>query len=159
MSEQLEEPKVRAKAKRSINGYLIADALALVTIISLILAYTKKISLTYFGGSVILTGIAVFLQAKFGGTYLKNNSDATVYTKKEEGSCVSEVGAGGADAELDGVKLSNGQVYKIVDGTHAIVTKNNKIVVTSIFGSFFNEIQGGTLTAPPDDSWKPLFEK
>jgi hypothetical protein len=57
---------------------------------------------------------------------------------------------------IDGVKI-NGVVYKIPDGTHAKITKENKIKIDSIFGWFVYVVRGGILTDAPSD-WKSLFD-
>ncbi len=60
---------------------------------------------------------------------------------------------------LNGVK-SKGKVYKLVDGTHAKVTKSGEVKIHSLFGNITNiMLGGGELATPPDKGWQKVFDK
>ncbi|MDD3915125.1 MAG: hypothetical protein PHU62_10090 [Bacteroidales bacterium] len=143
---------------KGIDGYLIADIAALLTIILFIVFLIYKNSPKYFLSAMAVSALSALLQSKFGKTQIINNTGADIYTKDEIGCMVSTVYTENIKSNIDGIKM-NGIVYKIPDGVHAIATKQNSIKVSSIIGRLIYNVRGGMLSGPPDGDWIDLFEK
>ncbi|MCK9303504.1 MAG: hypothetical protein PHU62_10055 [Bacteroidales bacterium] len=143
---------------KKIDGYLIADFTALITVILFILCLLHKTSIKYLGGTLAVTGILIFVQATFGKAQIINKTGKAICSKPEiEDKPISNINDQESKSSIDGIKM-NGIVYKIPDGVHAIATEQNRIKINSIIGSVAYYAKGGLLTTPPDDSWNALFE-
>lgn len=118
----------------------------------------KKIVI-WFAVCVILCGIFMLLNMVFTDTKLTNESDKSVFAKPEERDEPNELKPNETLYGLNGVK-SKGKVYKLVDGTHAKVTKSGEVKIHSLFGNITNiMLGGGELATPPDKDWQKVFDK
>ena len=142
---------------KKIDGYLIADFTALITIILFLVFIAYKNSPKYFSGALAVTGILIFVQDTFGKAQIINKTSKTICSKDESDSTTSAISAGENKNSIDGVKI-DGIVYKIPNGVHAIATEQNRIKVISVIGSIIYHAGGGLLTTLPDESWNALFE-
>jgi hypothetical protein len=146
------------KKFETLNGYLAADVMTAVTVVLLVCFLQNKNSKGWFSISGAMTFGLLFYAMFVSKTVVKNKSKQSIFTKNEDNDTVSECKSGEKATNIDGVK-TNGVVYKIPDGVHAVVTKENKVKVNSLWGGFIYKVRGGELTAPPDEKWNKLFEK
>lgn len=137
----------------------ITFVLAVIVLIFILRLPTKKEVVACF---LICIAIAAFLGVIYmfcQKTKLINESCDTVYLKPEEGGEPQELHSGKVAYDFDGVK-TKGQVYKLVDGTHARIDINGEVKIDSVSGRIINCILGGgKLEAPPDAGWQKLFDK
>lgn len=135
------------------NNYLVAD---LMLAAALVLMFCDKVNKWIVFGIVLAAAIPIAI-GFCSPVKVRNNSRNTIKAKPEDGSCDPvDVKPGEDYYGADGVKVGD-RVYKTVDGSHVIVTKNGKVVTKSAIGSIMNTMRGGWLDKCPDDCWKPLF--
>ncbi len=137
--------------------FVLAVVLSLVFFIPQVMnkRTIAALSLASWGITIVLLAVYIFFQK----TKLINGSCDTVYLKPEEGGEPQELHSGKVAYDFDGVK-SKGQVYKLVDGTHARIDINGEVKIDSVSGRIINRMfDGGKLEAPPDAGWQKLFDK
>lgn len=145
------------KVKDFNFGYLV-DAtafLAAVLIVDSMITGNKKALL--FGlifGLLCIMFIALYFF--YQDTKITNESEIKAFIKAEQGDNIDELLPKSTKYGIDGVKI-NGVVYKTPDGTHAKITKKNKIKIDSVFGWLVYAVRGGVMFDAPID-WKPLFD-
>ena len=142
------------------NTALAADISAALGLISLYLYFSTKDKTAFYIaiGLFLLFVIFLFLFGEYTHTKIENKSNGSVFIKPEDGKDPEEVKSGDIKYGIDGVKI-NGQVYKLTDGTHAIITENGKVKITSLTAMIFYVAMGGKLNTPPDEDWQTLFDK
>ena len=160
MVEKVKEMKKKCPQFVKADLYTATDVFILLALILMLLAVVKKEKDYAVGmGLLGMAACASFVtQTLFGKTKVKNDSENSVCAKPEEGDENIDVVPGAELYDIDGVK-SNGTVYKIGDGCHAVVKKDGTVKVKSFTGRLANYINGGgVLTSPPDDGWEELFK-
>lgn len=145
------------KVKDFNFGYLV-DAtafLAAVLIVDSMITGNKKVLV--FGAMFgILCFVFIVLYLLCQDTKITNESETKAFIKAEQGDNIDELLPKSTKYGIDGVKI-NGVVYKTPDGTHAKITKENKIKIDSVFGWLVYAVRGGVMSDAPID-WKPLFD-
>ena len=160
MKEKLKEMKKKCPQFVKADLYTATDVFISLALILMLLAVVKKEKDYAIGmGLVGKAACTSFVtQTLFGKTKVKNSSENSVCAKPEEGDENIDVVPGAELYDIDGVK-SNGTVYKIGDGCHAVVKKDGTVKVKSLTAKFMNHVMdGGVLASPPDDSWNKLFD-
>ena len=134
--------------------------MALVTLLLLVAAIAKRSEKMWIGAgvSIVLGGAMLIVQGLKGQAKIENETGAIIHTKSEEGCDAVELDPGMERYDVDGVK-SQGTVYKVGDGCHAVACKDGTVRVKSFTGRIANYINGGgVLTTPPDSCWEELFK-
>lgn len=160
MEEKVKEMKKKCPQFVKADLYTATDVFILLALILMLLAVVKKEKDYAIGmGLVGMAACASFVtQTLFGKTKLKNSSENSICAKPEKGDGNVDVTPGSICYDIDGVK-SNGTIYKISDGCHAVVKKDGTVKVKSLTAKFMNHVMdGGVLSSPPDDSWNKLFD-
>ena len=160
MKEKLKEMKKKCPQFVKADLYTATDVFISLALILMLLAVVKKEKDYAIGmGLVGMAACTSFVtQTLFGKTKVKNSSENSVCAKPEEGDENIDVVPGAELYDIDGVK-SNGTVYKIGDGCHAVVKKDGTVKVKSLTAKFMNYVMdGGVLASPPDDGWQKLFD-
>ncbi|MBR4155548.1 MAG: hypothetical protein IKU01_02435 [Bacteroidales bacterium] len=141
------------------NLYAAVDVMAVVTLLLLVAAIAKKDETLgkCFFGSLTVTGALGLAQMMFGHAKIENESGTVIHTKSEEGCDAVELSPGGARYDIDGVN-TQGKVYKLSDGCHAVARKDGTVKVKSLTGKFVNSVMGGVLVKAPDSCWDELFK-
>lgn len=129
---------------KRINGYLLADVVAVITLMLFIVFLTNKTSPKYFAYPGMFAFLFIILQAKFGSAQIINRTGGNITTKDENGGEVATVPTGETKTKIVGAKVA-GVVYKLPDGVHATATKSNKIRINSITGAFIYKVRGGKI--------------
>ncbi len=142
------------------TGYLV-DLAGVVFFVFLLCAFCSHKKgfaiISIISGLVALIFAALYLI--WQNTAISNDCNKSVFVKPEEGDEPKEVKPNEMRYGLNGVK-SKGKVYKLVDGTHAKVTKSGEVKIHSLFGNITNiMLGGGELATPPDKDWQKVFDK
>lgn len=140
----------------TIDGYLVADVMALVTVIMFIVFVSRKTNGMLWGTPAFITISMLVYQMMAGKAVIKNDSDVSVVCKDESGSGIKVCQPSEKICGIDGVKVGN-IVYKVPDGVHAVVTDNHSVKIRSMLGSLMYKVRGGVMQTPPDKEWEPLF--
>ena len=141
------------------NLYAAVDVMAVVTLLLLVAFVAKKEKNLLLGsaGAAVIGGATLIAQGLFGKAKIENESGTVIHTKSEEGCDAVELSPGGARYDIDGVK-TQGKVYKLSDGCHAVARKDGTVKVKSFTGKFVNSVMGGVLATAPDECWDELFK-
>ena len=145
------------------NLYAAVDVMAVVTLLLLVAAIAKKSEKLgiAFAVSGLMAFVTLLAQGLKGQAKIENESGTVIHTKSEEGCDAVELSADGTRYDIDGVK-SQGTVYKIGNGCHAVARKDGTVKVKSLTGKLANYINGGgVLTTPPEEGkecWDELFK-
>ena len=146
------------KKIQDFNFWYLVDAtafLAAILIVGSMITGNKNALL--FGlifGLLCIMFIALYFF--YQDTKITNESETKAFIKAEQGDNIDELLPKSTKYGIDGVKI-NGVVYKTPDGTHAKITKENKIKIDSVFGWLVYAVRGGVMSDAPID-WKPLFD-
>lgn len=173
------------KTPFDFDGYLLADASTVATVVLFFLFITKKASPKYMAIGMLVTALLLLYQMILGKTVVENNLPApkngeggfdengtpqgnVVFAKDEKSSYVLKIYPKESIRGIDGIYTFDPtktkasykpeySVYKIPDGVHATVKEDYNVKVRSLWGRLIYKVRGGLLTAPPDKDWEPLF--